>query len=246
VSGGSLRLGAVVIAARGGRHLEDALERAGWADERVVADPADVVPPASLPAGVRRVVDPAVVGQMVTADWLVLLREEDHVDPAAVAAARRALAAAADDDVFALPLRVRALTLDLAPRRPRVMIARRGTPLAIVSGLAIGFPVAGRRLRTIAATIQEERGASLSEALELLGADADVVAAVADRLGHPPLGYGVGWRAAGALVRTLTARSPGARLGLGRWALAVLDAYRVVVTHAKLWERRRQHAVELL
>jgi hypothetical protein len=236
-----VRLAAVVLATRGGERLARALAQATWADERVVLDPAGVAH-ASAPAVVASA---AEVGTAATADWLVLVREDEVVDAAALAGARATIAAAPPGTVFALPLVARTIGLALAPRRRSPRVAARGTPLHVASDATVAFATAGARIRPLGVTVRQDRGDSLTEALETLGADATVDAAVADQLGVSPLVVPVVWRAFGALGRTLAARAGGGRLGWGRWVLAILDAYRVLATSAKLWERRRDRVVEL-
>jgi hypothetical protein len=240
-----VRLAAVVLAARGGERLAHALAQATWADERLVLDPTGVVERAALPRDVAAVASAAELATAPTAEWLVLVRDNEVVDAAALADARATLAAAPPRVVFTVPVLPRTIGLTLAPRRRGPRVARRGTPLDIAPGTTVGFSTAGARVLPLAVTVVQDRGESLTEALETLGADATVDAAIADQVGVSPLVVPVAWRALGALGGTLAARADGVRLGHGRWVLAVLDAYRVLATSAKLWERRRDRVVEL-
>ncbi|MGH7893562.1 MAG: hypothetical protein ACREQL_02790, partial [Candidatus Binatia bacterium] len=155
------RIAAVVVAARGGDDLARALARAAWADERLVLDPTQRVEPAGLPAGTRHVVDPARLAEATTAEWLVLLGENDLFDAPASAAVRDAVGGATSGDGFALPVETRTLDLELdagtsmmvAPRRTRVVVRR---------GSAIGLDAGGLRVRRLAASVVRERGASLT------------------------------------------------------------------------------------
>ncbi|HXJ37198.1 MAG TPA: hypothetical protein VMS22_24480 [Candidatus Eisenbacteria bacterium] len=235
------RIAAVVVVARGREELPRALERAAWADERVVLDPADRAAGVQLPAHVVRIVDPGALDRAVSAPWVVLLGEDEVLDDRGVRAVRGAIGHAGGE-ALALGVMTRTLALELASA-PSILVAPRGTPIVVQRGAAVGFDGRGLRVRRIDASVVRERGHTLTTALEILDGDAATAAALADRSGRT--GRGVVWRSAAAMVRVLLARSPAGPLGLGRWVLAVLDGYRVVVSQAKLWERRRDHPVEV-
>lgn len=240
MSAGAPTVAAVVLPARGGHRLAEALDAAGWADVRAVlqADPLRTV---DLPAGAVRVSSPRALAE-VDADWLVVLGEEERVAPDDVAVLRAAVAAAAPGEVLALPIVTTALDMQVRLARPVVRIAPRGTPLRVRPGFDLEFPGAPRLQRTLDVVIVRSRGRTLTDAVELAGADAATFALLVDPKAGGR-GRGILWHPLVAGLRTLTARAPGGRLGIGRWVLAVLEAYRVVVAYAMLWERRRDRPV---
>ena len=235
------RIAVVVVVARGRDELPRALERAAWADERIVLDPADRAAGVQLPMHVVRIVDPGALDRAISAPWVVLLGEDEVLDDRGVRAVRAALGHAGGE-ALALGVTTRTLALQVASA-PTVLVAPRATPVVVQRGAAVGFDGRGLRVRRIDASVVRERGDTLTAALDILDGETATVAALADRGGST--GRGVVWRSAAAMLRVLLARSPAGPLGLGRWVLAVLDGYRVVVTQAKLWERRRDHPVEL-
>jgi hypothetical protein len=229
---------AVVMPARGGEHLARALDALDWADERVVlaVDGAAL----ELPPGATCLADPARL-EGLSARWVLVLAETERLEPAGGAALRAAVATAAGDEVFVLDCIATALDLRVRLGRAVARLAPRGTPLVVRPGLDVEFARGAHAIRRLDVAIVRSRGATLTEAVELIGAEATTLASLVDgRIGQ---GRGVLWQPLVAASRALTARGPG-RLGLGRWILAVLEGYRVVVTYAKLWERRRERVLE--
>ena len=228
-------IGVVVLPARGARRLADALAALDWAEARAVlllgVDPALA---RDLPPGIVRVHTLDDIGRL-GADWILLLAEEERVTAEGVRAIRAAVAATSDAPTFALSLVTTALDIQMRPRRSIARLAPRGTPVRLAPGLSVEFATAGRRVQSLEAPIERSRGATLNDAVELLGAEADGLAALAEPTVAP--GWGVLWQPIVAAARALAAS--GDRLRLGRWIIAVLEGYRVVVVYAKLWERRR-------
>jgi hypothetical protein len=230
-------IGVVVLAARGGEHLEASLAAAGWADACAVLV-ADERRRSDVRRDVPLLLEPAAI-ERLGADWTLVLREDERLGDAAVAAVRAAVAAAADE-VFALP--VVASCLDLGIRRsPRVRLAPRGSRLALGRGLAVELAADGRAVRRLDAIVERGGAQTLDEAVERLGAEAPLVANLLDRDGRRM--RGIAWQPLVAAAATLAARATAGRLGLGRWVLAVLDGYAVVFAYARLWERRHDRAV---
>jgi hypothetical protein len=231
-------IGVVVLPARGGGRLDAALAALEWADVRAVLTLGVHAPleRAAQQPGIVRIHAVDEIGSLAV-DWILLLAEEERVTADAVRTMRDAIAGAPDDRVFALPLITAALDMEVRPRRLITRLARRATPLRVANGLSVEFATTGRRIEPLAVPIVRSRGATLNDAVELLGAEADVVAALAEPTVAPR--WGILWQPVVAASRALTAGVSGPRLGLGRWLIAVLEGYRVVVVYAKLWERRR-------
>jgi hypothetical protein len=99
-------------------------------------------------------------------------------------------------------------------------------------------------VRRLDVALVRDEGATLGDAVEALGADATALAALAARVGRPVRTAAVCWAPLVAAARALLGRTQSGPLGLGRWVLAVLSGYRVVVGYASLWERRRDRVVE--
>jgi len=230
-------IGVVVLPARGGARLDAALAALDWADLRSVLT-IGAHPPLErdTPPGIVRVDALDELGRLAV-DWIFLLAEEERVTADAVRTMRDAIAVAPDDHVFTLPLITAALDMEVRPRRLVARLAPRATPLRLATGLSVEFASTGRRVQALDAPIMRSRGATLNDAVELLGAEADVLAALAE----PTVArwWGILWQPTVAASRALTAGVSGRQLGLGRWVIAVLEGYRVVVVYAKVWERRR-------
>lgn len=229
---------AVVLASRGGARLERALDSVAWAAERIVLDPGGRVDLRRLPDDVRRGGD---FSEVASAPWLLLLEEHETVSPplaAAIAAAlERPLASA-----YRIPQVVTAFGVTLCPRRAPVRLASRSEArLALRSGLSLELALDGAAAPRLSGRLLTDGAPTLAAAVEELDAEATTLAAllharrVRPRFRHlvvPPLIAG---------ARALLAR--GATGGFwGRWTLAVLGGYRVLVAYAKLWEMRRDEA----
>jgi hypothetical protein len=135
------------------------------------------------------------------------------------------------------------LGLVAAAHRPAVRLAPIGTRLVLDRALELAFDMRGRQRQDLPVVLARERGGTITAAIQWIGASATALAALAqERHVHAA---SVVWHAGVAVARTLTSASRVGRLGLGRLVLAVLDGYRVIVVHAKLWERRRDRVREL-
>ena len=216
-------LGAMIVPARGGVDLEAALvAAAAWADAQAVL---------GLDGG------DASRGEGPDTDWIVVLGETERLTASDAGAIRAAIASATPDQVFALPLVTTLLDIQVELARRAVRVGARRTPVVMRPGAAFELDASGRRSRALDVPILCSRGGTLSDAVELAGAEATTFAALVDRRAAP--GRGILWQPLLAGMRVLTARAGGRRLGLGRWVLAVFEGYRVIVAYAKLWERQR-------
>jgi hypothetical protein len=214
-------LGVLVVPARGGADLEAALAAASWADAQAALDVrADV---------------PVVRGP--DTDWLVVLGEAERLTADGARAIRAAIGDATPDQVFALRMVSAMLDIRIELGRPTVRVGPRRSPVVMRAGATLELDAAGRRVRTLDVPILRSCGDTLSDAVDLAGAEATTFAALVDARVAP--GRGILWHPLLAGVRALTARAGGRRLGLGRWIVAVFEGYRVVVAYAKLWERQR-------
>ena len=230
-------LGVVIVPARGGSDLDAALAAAEWADVRAVLAPTTVPPPTVR--GVTTLARPGDVARLEVA-WVLVLFEHERITPDAVDDVRAAIAEAPANTVFALPVMTSLLDMDVRLRRPVARLAPRGTPVVLGGGLSLAFARRGTT-RELDVTIFRARGATLDRAIVLLGAEAGSLAGLVDRLGGP---RGVIRQSVRAALDALTGRAARPPLGLGRWIVAVFEGYRVVVTYARLWERRRDRVTE--
>jgi hypothetical protein len=239
-------LAAVVLPSRGGARLTETLVALRWVDRRVVlAFDDDLLGPAPLPPDVLQVRGATALDQLdhLDTDWILLLTEEERIAPEDAPRIRDAIAAAVPGEVLALRVVTAALDLHLRLGRGVPRVAPRGTPIRIRPGFDVGFLCAVHAERTLDVDIVRSRGTTLTDAVELAAADAAMLAAIGDR--RVGRGRGILWHPLVAAGRTMAARAVDGRLGGGRWILAVLEGYRVVVAYAKLWELRRNRAVVL-
>jgi len=222
---------AIVLAARGGTRLADALASVEWAAERIVADPADRVEGQALPAGVVRARDGIAVA---TREWLLLLRDDETVSGELAATIRHATGAAAyrlGQAVVAggATFRLRGAPVRLAPR----------AGARLVAGGALGVELAVERgpVRRLAGHLVMQAAPSLAAAVDDVDAESATRAALLRANGVRP-------RLAHLVVAPLV---PAARALLAggsrgepwtRWTLGVFAGFAAIATYAKLWELR--------
>lgn len=230
------RLGVAILAVRGGSRVVEALDAVAWADARAVLVLHPQAALGSLPADVV-VVDSPDALERLDVDRVLLLLESERVERTDVDVLRAANAGAGAGDVFVLPVVQRVLDLEIEAAGRLARVAPPGVALALRPGLGVEFSRAGRAARTVAAPVRHLGGTTLDEMLEQLGCDADVLGAMLDR--SRARGSGIVWHPLVAVARTLGGRAASGRLGLGRWLLAVVAGYGVVVAYAKRWEQRR-------
>ncbi|MCW5892595.1 MAG: hypothetical protein KIT14_18935 [bacterium] len=233
---------AVVLAQGDHARLARALAAVAWAAERVVLDPAERMADADLPAGVGRCVDPAAIASVARSAWVLLLCENEVPSPAFVAA----VVAAVDDVPVAWAVRrdLHGLGVQLAMRGAPVRLApRQGVRVSLRIGLQLVLELPAPLLvQRIGAPLVVDYVPTLDEAVRTLDAESTTFAALLERIGRRPRLRGLlvnPWVAAGCVLAGRAAT----RVGLGRWILAVLLGYRVVVAHAKLWERGRDRVL---
>jgi hypothetical protein len=241
-AGPSPRLAAVVVPARGGPRLAAALDALAWADVRAVLCATEAGGQGSLPGDAVPLPSKGHLRELA-ADWLLIVGEEERVAPGDAPALRAAMGAARPGEVLALPVVMAALDMRVRLARPLARLARRDTPLRVRPGFDLEFVGDPRLRRTLDVPLVRSRGATLTDAVELAGADAATYALLVDAEADGR-GRGILWHPLAAAARALVARA-GSRLGVGRWILAVLEGYRVVIAYAKLWERRRDRPVSL-
>jgi len=233
---------AVVVATRGGTHLEAALASVAWAAERAVLDPLAEVVVSNLPAGVRLGHDVAAVTTLGSAPWLLLLTEEEVATPAlqdaAVAAAGGAPAA------WRPVLELQTLGACFVPRRPPVRLApREHSRVTFDHTLELGL-LAPSPVRRLHGALSATRGASVAAAVDALEPESRTRAALLAQLGTRPGAVALAAAPLLALGRVLLARAS-EPAGLARWIAAVFAAYRVVLSHARLWEWRQAQPAQI-
>jgi hypothetical protein len=227
---------AVVVAARGGPALAAALDAAAWADDRVVLDlvgRSDTSGPVRV---LRRVAELRDLGGA----WIVLLDEAERLSPADGARLEDAVGCAGDRHVLSVRTITEGLALRVATGRS-VRVGPPGVRVVLDSGMRVGLTGTGLRTIETDAVVTRARGAGVGEAVEQLDAEAAVLARLATSDGGI---VATVWAPLVAGARLLGGRAVDGPLGLGRWILAVLEAYRVVVAQAKRWELRRNCATE--
>ena len=231
------RVMAVVVASRGGEPLVAAVAAARWADACAVLNTrADV----ALPPGVM-VVDGAPGLAHLATDWVVLLGEGERLHETQADGLRAALAHARGTEVFTLGSITTALGLTVRLRLHAARVASPSRPVIAFTGRGLEFSRTGTQTVTLGIDLVGSRGADLSEAVDVAAADGASLATLVEATNGRVRGRIIQPVVAG--LRALTGRAPEGRLGLGRWVLAVLEAYRVAVTQAKMWELKRDRLV---
>lgn len=235
---------AVVVVTRAGRSLSLALDSVAWAAERAVLDPAGEVGTGDLPAGVRLARDATQVATLGTAPWVLLLAEHEvaaaglEADVAGVAGqgASGTRRVSVEVDTLGVRLVPRYAAIRLAPRDTACVVVERGLELSLAGGHGPG--------QRLAAGLCASRGASIDEAVSLLGTESSALSVLLARQG-PALGVvGISLSAMTAAARLLLARAP-TRPGIARWLAVVFAGYRVILANARAWERRQAHPVAL-
>jgi hypothetical protein len=235
---------AVVVVTRAGGSLARALDSVAWAAERAVLDPAGEVAAQALPAGVRVAQDATQVSTLGAAPWVLLLAEHEVAAAGLEADVARAAGQGASGgrrvsvevDTLGVRLVPRYAAVRLAPRETACVVVERGLELGLAGGLG-----GGQRLAT---GLCASRGASIDEAVSLLGTESGALSLLLARQG-PALGMvGIGLSAMTAAARLLLARAP-TRPGIARWLAAVFAGYHVVLANARAWEWRQAQPVVL-
>jgi hypothetical protein len=230
---------AVVVATRGGTRLAAALASVAWAAERAVLDPLGDVAASELPPGVRLGHDVAAVAALGDAPWMLVLGEEEVATPALEAAVAAAVTAAVTGvpSAWCPVLELQTLGVCFARRRATARLAPRGdSQLTLDRTLELAL-VAPLPLRRLPAAVRAERGASISDAVDALLPESRARAALLAQLRRRPGAAELAAAPLLALARVLGAHAS-EPAGLGRWIAGVFAAYRVVLTHARLWEWR--------
>jgi len=235
MSTGDPTLAVVVVAARGGAALRAALEAAAWADTRVVLT-GDRPRAPRLDSGEPLLTTVREVAALAV-DWVLLLGESERIAGADIVAVRSAVRRAQGDEVFTLQAVTSALDLSVRSRFRLARLAPRRTPIVARPGRGIEFDRTRTRVRPLSVDVIRTRGSTLGEAMEIAAAEATTLAALVHATGDRS--HGLVRQPVAASLRSLTARSLTGRLGLGRWVIAVLEGYCVVIAQTKVWELRR-------
>jgi hypothetical protein len=235
---------AVVVVTRAGGSLARALDSVAWATERAVLDPAGEVAAQALPPDVRLARDATQVSTLGTAPWMLLLAEHEvaaaglEADVARIAGqgASGGRRVSVEVDTFGVRLVPRYAAVRLAPRETACVVVERGLELGLT-----GRQGDGQRLAT---GLCASRGASIDEAVTLLGTESGALSVLLARQG-PALGVvGITLSAMTAAARLFLARAP-TRPGIARLLAVVFAGYRVVLANARAWEWRRAQRVAL-
>jgi hypothetical protein len=239
MSGGPPTLGVVILALRGGARLAEAIDAVAWSDVRAVL----ALDGQQLPADLRP--DVVVLGTLrdlprLAVDRVLVLRESERVDGDGVAALRAAVAIAGPDDVGVLPIETALLDLAIVAEGGLARLARPDVPIVLRAGFAIEFARTGRTCRSVDAPVHHARGETLDQAVELAGIEGDTLASLMEAT--KVRSAGILWHPFVAASRVLLGRAPQGQPGLGRWLVAAIEGYAVVVAYAKRWERRRDRA----
>ena len=235
---------AVVVVTRAGRALARALDSVAWAAERGVLDPAGEVGSETVPAGVRLARDTTQVGALGTAPWVLLLAEhevaaaglEEDIARIASQGASGARRVGVEVDTLGVRLVPRYAAVRLAPRDTARVVVERGLELGLAGG-----PGHGPHLATALCAF---RGASIDEAVDVLGTESRALSALLARQDPAPGVAGISLSATVAALRLLLARAP-AHAGIVRWLAVVFAGYRVVLAHTRAWELREAQPVPL-
>jgi len=235
---------AVVVITRAGRSLARALDSVAWAAERAVLDPAGEAGAETVPAGVRLARDTTQVGALGTAPWVLLLAEhevaaaglEEDIARIASQGASGACRVGVEVDTFGVRLVPRYAAVRLAPRDTARVVVERGLELGLAGG-----PGHGPHLATALCAF---RGASIDEAVDVLGTESRALSALLARQDPAPGVAGISLSATVAALRLLLARAP-AHAGIVRWLAVVFAGYRVVLAHTRAWELREAQPVPL-
>jgi hypothetical protein len=231
----TLPLLAVVVATRGGTRLTEALASVTWAAERAVLDPVGDVAASALPPDVRLATDVAAATGLGEAPWLLLLAEDEIATPELRTAAAAAVAGV--PTAWCPVIEIETLGIRFVRRRAPVRLApRAGARLTLDRTLELAL-VASAPVRRLAAAVRAERGVSVSAAVDALAPDSRARAALLAHLGARPGVASIVGAPLLALGRVLRMHAA-APAGLARWVAAVLAGYRVVLSHARLWEWR--------
>jgi hypothetical protein len=228
---------AVVVATRGGSCLDPVLASLGWAAERAVLDPTDTLVPAALPPGVLLARGFPALPSLGTSPWLLLVTEEEIAPPEMAGAVGRAIAGPAGP--WRLRFRIETLGVILLQRDGPVRLAPRvQCRIGLDGALELALEGAAGGGGHLDAALRVRRGDSVGAAADALEPESRARMAILARTGAAPGTAVLGIAPLRALGRVLGARASGPS-GMARWIAAVLAAYRVVLTHALLWEWQR-------
>ena len=244
MSGAEVPVLAVVVVTRAGGSLARALDSVAWAVERAVLDPAGEVAAQALPPGVRLARDATQVATLGSAPWMLLMAEHEVAAAGLESDVARVVGQGASGgrrvsvevDTLGVRLVPRYAAVRLAPRETACVVVERGLELGLAGG-----QIDGPQLAT---GLCASRGASIDEAISVLGTESGALSVLLARQG-PALGMvGITLSAMTAAARLLLARAR-TRPGIARWLAVVFAGYRVVLANARAWEWRQAQPVAL-
>jgi hypothetical protein len=220
---------ALVVAHRGGAALARTLASVDWMARHYVVDPGGVLSPGAWPPNAGHWAAPASSG------WVLLLSEGEIVSEGFAAALETIEGTGAAAYRLAVECRAFGGVIRLRSRPVRL---RRLAPyeIRVTLGGELAFAGGGRSPVLAAAAVARHLPPLPGDAVDVLNAEASMLAALAAARGvRPRFGRLIASGAAGA-ARVLFGAGCG-RLGWGRWIAAVLAGYRALLAEAKLWER---------
>ena len=244
MSGAEVPVLAIVVVTRAGGSLARALDSVAWAVERAVLDPAGEVAAQALPPGVRLARDATQVATLGSAPWMLLMAEHEVAAAGLESDVARVVGQGASGG-RRVSVEVDTLGVRLVPRYAAVRLAPRETACVVVErGLELGLAGGQGDEQRLTTGLCASRGASIDEAVSLLGTESGALSVLLARQG-PALGVlGISLSALTAAARLLLARAP-TRPGIARWLAMVFAGYRVVLANARAWEWRRAQPVAL-
>src|SRR5262249_10148343 len=121
---------------------------------------------------------------------------------------------------------------------------RAGSRLVLARGLVPEIGGHAGRGQRLGVGLRAMHGASVEEAVDALGLESRVLAALLVQDGRPASVSGISLCSMAAAARLLVARTP-ARAGLARWGAVAFAGYRGGLAHTRAWERRQAQPVSL-
>jgi hypothetical protein len=185
----------------------------------------------------------APVATLGTAPWVLLLAEHE-VAPAGLREHVAHVVARGGSGTWRVGVEVDTLGKRLVPRYATVRLApRESARIVLERGLALALAGGAGRGQRLAMSLCASRGASIDEAVDVLGSESRALAALLAQ--HHAAGVTeISLSSMAAAARLLLAHAP-AGAGLARWLAVVFAGYGVVLAHTRAWEWRQAQPVSL-